>query len=377
MKEKISKGTSVKKLNKKKNTVAKKTNTILSGKKVGRYKHDLMDNLPDYFHNLLSSISPIATFDETHKIRFVNNSFCEEFKLKRGDILGKDITAVFRMNKRDTSALLENIDRSIGKNIENAEFSTRNRIFGYSLFHFENETGIILKEITKIKQLQKQVESLHARMLRVQERERQKIAAELHDSVGQTILAAKLNFSAYHIDPEKMKERFETGMSLIDRASQELREIYTDLYPSILRDLGIEAAIRWYAKNFVELKDISTNLKISLKQRLSQYVEVGIFRMVQELFNNIVKHSHANHVSLRLNTNRKGTVILEVIDDGVGFSMDEVLLRSRGMGLENIRSRTEDLGGIMRVDTEPGKGTKTLIQLSPASENKTENSNLY
>ena len=101
----------------------------------------------------------------------------------------------------------------------------KEKVFGYSVFRFANEIGIILKDITETKKLQKKVLNLHSQLLKLQENERQNIARDLHDSVGQTILAAKLNFSAFEKDPVKMRECFSVGLNLIDKASQELREI--------------------------------------------------------------------------------------------------------------------------------------------------------
>jgi two-component system NarL family sensor kinase len=198
-------------------------------------------------------------------------------------------------------------------------------------------------------------------MLRLQEKERQKIAAELHDSVGQTILAAKLNFTTFMMQPGEMGERYDAGLELIDRASQELREIYQNLYPSILRDLGLEAAIRWYAKNYLEVKGIETGLSFVLTRRLPEELEAGIFRMVQELFNNIVKHSSASRATLKL-TRKKNTVHLSVSDDGAGFDINEARYKG-GLGIANLRSRVEDLGGEIQIESGENKGTTTEIHL--------------
>lgn len=318
------------------------------------------EGLPGYFNSLLSSISPIVTVDREKRVRYANGSFLNEFHLDKSSVIGKNLTDVMPIKKKDRDVLIHHIDNH-DTPVQNVEFSAGRRIFGYSLFRFEEETGIILKEITSLKRLQKQVESLHARMLRLQEKERQKIAAELHDSVGQTILAAKLNFTTFMLQPGEMGDRYDAGLELIDRASQELREIYQNLYPSILRDLGLEAAIRWYAKNYLEVKGIETNLSFVLSRRLPEELEAGIFRMVQELFNNIVKHSSANSATLKL-TRKKNTVHLSVSDDGLGFDMNEAKYRG-GLGLANLRSRVEDLGGDIQIESAENRGTSTEIHM--------------
>ncbi len=328
------------------------------------FAEEKKNNSPDqpaYLNNLIGSISPIVTISHNMSVQYANDSFLREFKLKSSSIRGKSLFDLIHMRRNDQELFVNNLHDSEGRNIENAEFTVKSRIFGYSIFRFGDETGIILKEITSLKRLQKQVESLHARMLRLQEMERRKISAELHDSVGQTILAAKINFNTYMKDPENLQERYKTGLELIDRASQELREIYQNLYPSILSDLGLEAAIRWYAKNFLEVKGIETSLEIHLPERFAEEQETGLFRMVQEIFNNIVKHSKANHALLTIRHHNK-SIYLHAEDDGVGFQMEAARLKG-GLGLANLRSRVEDHHGKIRIESVPGEKTTIDIEM--------------
>lgn len=153
-----------------------------------------------------------------------------------------------------------------------------------------------------------------------------------------------------------MKERFAAGLSLIDRASKELRDLYTRLYPSVLTDLGLEAAIRWYSKHFLDVKGIDVDLKIDLEAKMGRTVETHLFRIVQELFTNVVKHSGADRVHLRL-TNQDDRVRLVLEDDGRGFSPEAVRLKLRGFGLDNIRRRVDDMEGTVKIISVPGGGT--------------------
>ncbi len=318
--------------------------------------------VPAYFNRLLSSISPIVTLDEELRIRYANDTFLKDFQGKNRRVYGVEIFRFFPLSRKDRKELLQNIQESRKRPVQNCEFRVRRKIYGYSIFRFENEIGIIVKEITGIKILERKVAHLHSQLLELQERERQKLASELHDSVGQTILAAKLNFNSFLMNPEKSRDRYETGLSLIDRASEELREIYTNLYPSTLRDLGLEATIRWYARNFLELKNIHADLSIRLKEKLPHHIEVNLFRIIQELFTNIVKHSRASLVRLDLKA-QGGEISLLVEDNGVGFSPQEVRIKSGGYGLENLRSRVEDLEGSFLLEATPGEGTQTEIRI--------------
>jgi two-component system, NarL family, sensor kinase len=313
-----------------------------------------------YFNGIVSSISPIATIDAQYKIRYVNEPFRKEFSPEKEPV-GCSLFSVLKLNRTDRRKLSENVENH--RLPGNAELThDRRRIIGYSVFHFGEEIGLILKDITQIKRLERRVSALNSRLLEAQETERQAVASELHDSVGQMILAAKLNFTAYERNPERSRERFQVGLELIDRASQELREIYTNLFPQALNDLGLEAAVRWYAKNFLELKEIETDLHMNLSRKLSREAQTNLFRIIQEIFTNIVKHSRADRVQLEL-TDRDSLVLLSVQDNGAGFSPEKVRLKSRGFGLYTIQRRVDDLGGTMSLDSQPGAGVRFAIEI--------------
>jgi len=314
-----------------------------------------------YLDSLISSISPLVTVDEKLYVRFVNKAFEHEFHLARKKAEGKKLTAILKLSREDRSILLANIEKSKHGSVENQEFRIRERVFGYTVFHFRDDTGIILKNITDTKKLENRVKKLHSRLLHIQERERQNIASELHDSVGQTILAAKINLIA-SLD-EANAERFPVGLGLIDQASQELREIYTNLYPSALKELGLEAAVRSFAKSYMEVKKCRTELIFSLvSKKIPHEIEVNIFRIIQEIFSNAMKHSGAEKITLELRGGKK-ELTLKVKDNGAGFDPQQIRLAGRGFGLDNMRRRVEDMGGELKIRSGPGLGTQTEIRV--------------
>lgn len=298
----------------------------------------------------LSAAAPDAVFDA----EAVSGSDAEDEA--DNPVEGRSLFDIFAMSRPHEEVFRANVEESRLRMVENCEFKSGGRIVGYTIFRFGEQIGLILKDISRIKKLEEKVVRLHSRLLHLQERERQVVARELHDGVGQTILAAKLNFTSYEKDPEQFRDRFPVGLDLIDRASQELRDLYTRLYPSVLNDLGLEAAIRWYSKVFLEIKNIDVELDIQLNLKIPRPVETHLFRIVQELFTNIVKHSGARRVRLQLE-DRESDAQLIVKDDGRGFSPDAVRLNLRGFGLDNIRRRVDDLDGTLRITAEPGQGT--------------------
>jgi two-component system NarL family sensor kinase len=191
--------------------------------------------------------------------------------------------------------------------------------------------------------------------------ERQRVAKDLHDGVGQTILAAKLNFVAFQKDMVKHKERFAAGLQFIDRASRELREIYNDLYPSILSDMGLESTIRWYAKNSLEMNKVKVSFDISIEEKIPHTLEVDIYRITKELFSNIAKHSGADSVNFMLHSS-SDMINLEVADNGSGFEVSSNNER-RGFGISNIKQRVNSHGGEFLLRSAPGEGVSVKIAI--------------
>lgn len=313
------------------------------------------------FRSLLASISPLVTLDDKLIIRYLNHRFKEEFSLEQKDFTGIPIFDVISISAQDRKNLLANIEKSKEERIQ-SEFKFKKKVYGYSIFRFANEIGIILKEITEKKKLEKKIVSLHSQLLKLQETERQKIARELHDSVGQTILAAKLSFQAYHQDPSRQKERFNVGLALIDQASEELREIYTNLYPSSLRELGLESAIRGFIKNFQDIGSFKIQTEIKIRKKLEHEIEINIYRVVQEIFTNIIKHAEAKEISIHLVEKTK-TISLRIKDNGRGFNAEETLKTAAGFGLQNIKRRIEDMDGSLKLTSAPYQGTLFEIEV--------------
>lgn len=314
------------------------------------------------FSSLLASISPLLTMNEDLIVHYVNQSLLKEFKTTQAELIGFSLFHSFPMNKSDKKSFLENLELSKSKRVQNCEFKIKEKVFGYSVFRFANEIGIILKDITETKKLQKKVLNLHSQLLKLQENERQNIARDLHDSVGQTILAAKLNFSAFEKDPVKMRECFSVGLNLIDKASQELREIYTNLFPSSLRELGLAAAIKSFLKDFTGSGNYKISLSFKMKSKLKEEIQIHLFRITQEICTNIFKHANASEIKLVFEE-KKNLIHITIQDNGKGFDTELIKMKSSGYGLENIKRRVEDMDGKVEIHSKIQKGTQFVIKI--------------
>ncbi|XDD50995.1 ATP-binding protein [Leptospira sp. WS92.C1] len=323
---------------------------------------------PKFFLNLLKEIAPIVAIDDQRNILFANESFRKEFVGSSRSVIGKNLFRIFSLNPADQEEMESNINLSKKSKVQNQEFRKQKTYYGYSVFRFGESIGIILKNITENKRLEKKIANLHTKLLQSQEEERIRLSRELHDGVGQTILAAKLNFQAFNRNPKIYEAQFDTGLLLIDKASQELRDIYTNLHPSTLREIGLEAAIRSLSSDLFAPMEIEADLELNLKPNLRPQIANQVFRIVQEIFQNVIKHSQAKKIHLKIQIKGK-QLSLDAKDNGIGFQERKVRARSSGFGLENIRRRVEDLNGKFKIESSTGNGTKFMIRI-PFEKNK-------
>jgi signal transduction histidine kinase len=203
-------------------------------------------------------------------------------------------------------------------------------------------------------------------MLLGQEKERQRLANDLHDSVGATLAAAKLQFHHLSQNRDKkdgsMEELFQKTGQLLDHAYSEVRNMAHVKNNGVIAKNGLLPAIQKLAKSASNVHGLSIEVEdYGLDKRLDNALEIAIFRIVQELVTNIMKHAQATKASIAINQ-YEDTFNLIVEDNGRGFDARH-LPQKEGMGLASIEKRVEHLEGSMEVDSTLGKGTHILIDI--------------
>jgi two-component system sensor histidine kinase UhpB len=220
---------------------------------------------------------------------------------------------------------------------------------------------------TLLNQLEERNQELHAlseRAIDAQEEERKSIARSLHDDTGQalTMLIISLDRLEAHLPAESADLIIDIRASrqLAADALSELRRILFGLRPAILDDLGLVAAIRWYARSNLEAAGIffEVDAPQSLPE-LSPQVTITLFRISQEAINNILRHAAAHNVHIRISMDSL-SICLEIKDDGRGFDLQaasDMALQNHHLGLLGLRERAELLGGEILMNSSPGQGT--------------------
>ncbi len=320
----------------------------------------MFEHINSYYHKLLSGLPPVATMNLNFEVKYVNEPFKKEFAKKGEILIGKNFLDIFTLSNKEKKELKKNLQKSQKSKVQNKELQIGEKIFGYSLFQIEDDLGIILRDITETRSLEKKIEELYAELIKLQETERQKIARELHDSVGQTILAAKLNLNAYYNSKKNSQEKFHRAIELIDQTSQELREIYSNLYPSVLKELGLETALYSLIKNMFS-ENIKVHWEYKIYKEPKEEIKLAIYRVIQEVCTNIIKHSKAKQVKFHFfSTGRK--IFIEVDEDGIGFDLTQKT-NLKGLGLNNMKFRVEGLGGKFEIYSALSKGVSIQIWL--------------
>jgi signal transduction histidine kinase len=226
----------------------------------------------------------------------------------------------------------------------------------------------IRQSTAQLQDSNKDLRDLSARLLRVQDDERRRIARDLHDSTGQALTALKLELAG--IERELAERNPQIAMRLascIEDArliSDELRTISYLLHPPLLDELGLGSALRWYVDGFEKRSGISVDLLISTKERPAPELETMLFRVVQECLINIHRHSRSTKALIRL-SERDGRIVMEVEDEGRGIAAEELSRiasgASLGVGLRGMRERIQDFMGELQILSPPGRGTKIRV----------------
>jgi two-component system, NarL family, sensor histidine kinase UhpB len=214
-----------------------------------------------------------------------------------------------------------------------------------------------------------QLQDLAVRLTEVEEAERQRYAREIHDELGQDLTALGINLgilqgSIAATQLHGLAERLEDSQELVEKMTDKVRNVMADLRPPVLDDYGLGAALRWYGEKVSRRHNLPIQVAAGQTVRLPPRQEITLFRVAQEAITNAVKHARASQITIHLET-MATSQRLRVIDDGIGFSPDDTLTRpdGTGLGMITMRERLTAIGGRLRVESAPGKGTSIFAEV--------------
>jgi two-component system sensor histidine kinase UhpB len=240
-------------------------------------------------------------------------------------------------------------------------------------------SGIIesMRDITEYKrteaamlQYAERLKALAAQLAEVEDAERQRLARELHDRVGQNLTALGINLNIIQMQlPEdvstSVRYHLEDSLALIERTAERIRDVMADLRPPVLDDYGLVSALRWYGAKISRRIGIPITVEGDEPDpRMNARIENALFRITQEALTNITKHAQAT--SAHISVHMQGDLLrLSITDDGIGFDSQNLTESDgdQGWGLLSITERAEAVGGQVRIDSSPDQGTTITVEV--------------
>jgi signal transduction histidine kinase len=220
----------------------------------------------------------------------------------------------------------------------------------------------------KMREQQEKLRSLSSELVLTEERERRRIATELHDRIGQTLTVARIKLGELReaLPAGTAAENLTDIRQFIEQTIQDTRSLTFELSSPVLYELGLEAALAWLVNQTRKKHGLLAEFKDDGQPKpLDDDCRVTAFQAVRELLFNVVKHARAQSATISIRRD-DDAVRIDIEDDGIGFDtseLDVIVSGSTGFGLFSVRERLQPLGGRMEIHSEPGRGSRVAIVL--------------
>jgi len=235
----------------------------------------------------------------------------------------------------------------------------------------ETKVSVALDYLTSglVEQIEdvKKNKDISIKIIEAQENEKKRISRDIHDGPAQSLanVIFKAEYASKIIDtsPVKAKREIAELQEDVRNTLKDIRKIIYDLMPMSLDDLGLIPTLKKLTSNIIETTKIEVDMQVSQASVIdNQLINLMVFRVVQEAYNNIVKHAKCKHVVVQLHINDL-KVELKIIDDGCGFNYPKVMASPHGYGLYNMKERIEIVNGSFEIHSKPNEGTTINIEI--------------
>jgi PAS domain S-box-containing protein len=337
----------------------------------------------------------IARFDRDGRYLYSNSAVEKLLGIPAHELHGKRIgetllDRVYPTVPNDILSLRDAIDKVFASDsaIETeiqVPLPAGERIFNVRLIPERDEAGQVSsvlhigRDITERKRAGEMLQTFPRRLIEVQEAERRRVARELHDEIGQALTAIKINLQSvqHSAGALPLAQQLKESAGIVDRALQQVRDLSLNLRPSLLDDLGLIAALRWYADREARRAGLIPEFVADLSEtRLPSELETACFRITQEALTNVVRHAQARRVWVELRQ-RGSELHLMIRDDGIGFDVSAARRRHASdvsLGLQGMQERALILNGKIEIKSAPARGTEIHVWFSltviPSSANE-------
>ncbi len=276
-----------------------------------------------------------------------------------------------RMAEKDKELTLQKLT------LYNVENKVKNKNFWIIAILFLACSGIIIFVLWQRKNMDKQnlqeerIDNLQQKIkierlkasITGEERERTRIGRELHDGIGGLLSVARMNFElAKKVQPNDENADFIDGVKLLEEATVELRKAAYNLMPEVLLTQGLSSAVQAFCEKIMSKSNTDITFQaIGERKNISSAFDLPVYRIIQELVHNIIKHANAKNALVQLNFQDDGTIDITVEDDGIGLPKD-AFEKPLSMGLKNVKERTTDLNGKLDIQSSTETGTSIYLE---------------
>jgi PAS domain S-box-containing protein len=318
-------------------------------------------------YRLLFKQNPIPMFiydPDTLKFSTVNEATLEKYGYEEHEMVGLSITEIRPKSE------IEHLKKVIN------EYSDHDRSTFHEAIHKTKDGKKLIVEISSsaifykgkkqrlviandITEQRKAEERAISAIIEGEERERQRIAKELHDGLGQYLSASNMNLKSVYEDleniPESLDSTFETGLNFLKHAISETRNISQNLMPKAIQDYGLELAAESLTNHLRNSQDIDVYFYSNLNGvDLPDKVQINLYRILQEAINNAIKHGKPKKIEVQL-VYSEGEVLLTIEDNGKGFDLNEIDVN--GLGIRSIKTRVGAMSANLDIVSNKGRGT--------------------
>jgi signal transduction histidine kinase len=216
----------------------------------------------------------------------------------------------------------------------------------------------------RLRESEERLRELAAHLVTVREEERAHIAREIHDELGQVLTGLKMDVSwlAARLEAPVLLGKTEAMSALVESTIRAVRRISSGLRPEVLDDMGLVAGIDWQVKEFQKRTGVRCRVALPAEgAAFGAEVSLTTFRIFQEILTNVARHAQATRLEVELG-HGDGQLVLQVADNGLGIAAEQMNGR-RSLGLLGMQERARRLGGEVRIDGEPGKGTRVTVTI--------------
>lgn len=340
-------------------------NIVLYDKDIDQWTISAVYPQKDY-HELMRKPFYIEASEELQ--RLTSGQILKIKDIRNNETLNEELISYLQIQKIDSIIIVPLIAQDTMMGIINLGRENK-RIFSKQSISLIKEIAqplsIAIHQTNLMKQVymgRKRLQQLSKQLLDVQEAERRSLALELHDQIGQMLTAVKINLLGVTRlkEPNSLNKHIQQSVNSVDQILQDVRNMALNLRPSMLDDLGLDAALRWLVDRQTKCSGIHVDFKYDMSdKRPSEAIETACFRVAQEALTNVLRHSQATELKMSLSQDDDFLTII-IQDNGKGFNLPKVMgevATGKSLGLLGMYERVEIVGGELDIFSEIGNGS--------------------